>query len=53
MPTTQACQRVMQLKEAAVFWYLDEVLALSFGDQRLKLWRSECIDQSGLGNNEQ
>lgn len=32
--------------------YLDEVLSLGFGDQRLQLGRCEGVDQSGLGDDE-
>lgn len=33
--------------------YLDEVLALGFGDQRLELGSGEGVDKSGLGDDEQ
>lgn len=32
---------------------LNQVLSLGLGDQRLKLGRSEGVDQSSLGNDEQ
>lgn len=33
--------------------YLDQILALSLGDQRLELGRCESVDQAGLRHNEQ
>lgn len=33
--------------------YLDEVLALRLGHERLKLRRGECVDQPRLGNDKQ
>jgi hypothetical protein len=33
--------------------YLDQVLALSLGDERLKLWRCERVDKARLGHHEQ
>lgn len=33
--------------------YLDQVLALSLSDERLKLGRGEGVDKTGLGHDEQ
>ncbi len=32
--------------------YLNQVLAFSFGNQRLELWRCEGVDESSFGNDE-
>jgi hypothetical protein len=33
--------------------YLDEVLALGLGDERLQLGGGECVDKTGLGDDQQ
>jgi hypothetical protein len=33
--------------------YLDQILPLGLGDQRLKLGCCKCIDKTGLGNDQQ
>lgn len=33
--------------------YLDEILALRLGDQRLQLWCSECVHKTGLRYDEE
>ena len=43
MTSVKACERW-----ARVVAYLDEILALWLGDERLELWCREGVDETGL-----
>lgn len=45
-----SCDRAIRHQEAT---YLNQVLALSLGDQRLQLGSGESVDEAGLGDDQQ